>query len=87
MFNILKDVCQELCGETWTTKLLSAAKDGASNMTRRFQDAVRRLEQVSVTGVFRICYTFNQFDLIAQSLMRIVLKQMFFEPMIHLFHF
>lgn len=87
MFDIVKTVLHALVGPSWKEKLLSAATDGASNMTGRFQGAVTRIENECCPGFFRIWCLAHQLDLLIQDLFKQLLSESFYNPLISFISF
>lgn len=82
MLIVVQSLLKTLVGENWNVKLLSVATDGAITMTGSFQSTVTTLDRVSTSGFYRIWCIAHQLDLFMQSLMREILSDILYEPMV-----
>lgn len=77
MFEFVKQILFSVICDSWSSKLLSVAKDGVQIMLCRLQGTVTRLEQVSLPELFRIWCMVHKFDLVILSLMKNYLHENF----------
>lgn len=82
MFETVYNVLAALVGEILSVNLLSAATDGARNMTGRYQGTVTCLEWFAHSKFYRIWCIAYKLDLSIQSLITSVLHISFYHPMI-----